>query len=333
MPGLVRTRHALAIRRKSSGSPGKFQNSGGKPEPAPASPADSDAATDPLDDSTSVHRRMDLLLLAKSSSTEATASPELDLRASTASTVPSTVVDDSFSLRSSSVSTTPPKAAISKSAAAPEEEKKKKVPEAEPAVVVKFTGKSAKLTPPPAPAPVPPTAVPKLELSKPSSSTTACSGSSPTSSRRRPLKSAMAHTCADTATATATPKPTQKSVQFSTLEIRTYPVTLGDNPSVSCGPPLTLDWNYTTTHTFGVESYESQRPPTSRRKLSEMALPQSLRIELLCEDARISLRTIEAQCREIERCKKQRRRTADSLRSAWLCRAVRKMAPKRRAEV
>ena len=31
---------------------------------------------------------------------------------------------------------------------------------------------------------------------------------------------------------------------FSTLEIREYDITLGDNPGGSQGPPLTLDWKY-----------------------------------------------------------------------------------------
>ena len=314
MPGLIRTRNALATRRRSSGN-------SGKPEPA-AAPTD-DSATDPLDDSTSVHRRMDLLL-AKSASVEEPKSAHTTggglLRASTASTVPSTVVDGE----------TPPKPAISSAEAAAPPGAENKVPEGkESRVVVMHTGESARLTPAPTPAPAPAPA--KLETSN-SSASSACSAVS----RRRSLKSAMARTCADTTTTTTaatvtstSTKPAKKSVHFSDLEIRTYPVTLGDNPSVSSGPPLTLDWNYTTTHTFAVETYESQRPPASRRKLPEMALPQSLRIELLCEDARISLRTIQAQCREVERCKKQRRRTVESLSSAWLCRAVKRMAPGR----
>ena len=329
MPGLVRTRHALAIRRKSSGSPGKFQNSGGKPEP-PASPADSDAATDPLDDSTSVHRRMDLLLAKSSSAGDEEAQGEF-LRASTVSTVPSTVVDVESPIRSSD--------------SPADEAKAKKVPEKgqQSRMFVQHTGESARLTTPPPTATAsvsavePPAEKPEISTSSGGSSYRSLDASS-SSSHRRPLKSAMARTCADTTaetsaaaitTTSAIPKPTTpKSVQFSNLEIRTYPVTLGDNPSVSSGPPLTLGWNYTSTHTFPVATYESQRPPASRRKLSEMALPQSLRIEMLCEDGRMSLRTIETACREVERCKRQRRRTVESLNSAWLCRAVKKMAPK-----
>ena len=149
--------------------------------------------------------------------------------------------------------------------------------------------------------------------------------------RRRPLKSALATTTVTSSTET---KKTPKTVQFSNLEIRTYPLTLGDNPSVSSGPPLTLDWNHETTHTFSVDAYESQlAPPEDRRPLAAMARPASLRIAILCDDARIGLRTVQATVREVEAVKRQRRRTVESLGSnpvaRLLRRAVCKCPPKR----
>ena len=147
---------------------------------------------------------------------------------------------------------------------------------------------------------------------------------------RRPLKSALA--TATSSSSTTEKKP--KTVQFSNLEIRTYPLTLGDNPSVSSGPPLTLDWNHETTHTISVDAYESQlAPPEDRRPLAAMARPASLRIAILCDDARIGLRTVQATVREVEAVKRQRRRTVESLGSnpvaRLLRRAVRKCSPKR----
>ena len=37
---------------------------------------------------------------------------------------------------------------------------------------------------------------------------------------------------------------TEHTVKFSTVEIRSFPMILGDNPSVSKGPPVTLAWDY-----------------------------------------------------------------------------------------
>ena len=35
-----------------------------------------------------------------------------------------------------------------------------------------------------------------------------------------------------------------KKVSFDSIEIRQYPRILGDNPSVSCGAPISLSWEY-----------------------------------------------------------------------------------------
>jgi hypothetical protein len=143
----------------------------------------------------------------------------------------------------------------------------------------------------------------------------------------KPDANAILKSAVNVAAVAATPPP-QKSVRFSTLEIRTYPITLGDNPSVSSGPPITLDWNPTSTQSFTVAAYESHRPPSSRRQSCELLLPQSLRIELLTDDAHVNIRAIVEACQEVAKCKRQRRRTVDALeRPWWQCRAIRKVVP------
>ena len=44
-----------------------------------------------------------------------------------------------------------------------------------------------------------------------------------------------------------------KRVQFSTVQIRSYPIILGDNPSVSAGPPIQLGWEISDTFQVSVE--------------------------------------------------------------------------------
>ena len=50
--------------------------------------------------------------------------------------------------------------------------------------------------------------------------------------------------CAADAAANASNNNLKKKVSFSNICVREYNVTLGDNPSVSSGAPLTLGWNF-----------------------------------------------------------------------------------------
>jgi len=61
-------------------------------------------------------------------------------------------------------------------------------------------------------------------------------------------------------------KKMKRNISFSTLEIRTYGVTLGDNPGGSGGPPLSLDWNYNESKALDIEEYEARRQPRRSRK-------------------------------------------------------------------
>jgi hypothetical protein len=52
----------------------------------------------------------------------------------------------------------------------------------------------------------------------------------------------------------------KKSVQFKTIEIFEYPITLGDNPSVTSGAPLTIEWEVQRKSKFLLEYFERHRP-------------------------------------------------------------------------
>lgn len=70
-------------------------------------------------------------------------------------------------------------------------------------------------------------------------------------------------------------------VSFALVEIREYPVLLGDNPGGVAGPPLALDWEIQAEHTMSLDEYEHGRPP--RRRERQLILPISRRIEILRE--------------------------------------------------
>lgn len=99
------------------------------------------------------------------------------------------------------------------------------------------------------------------------------------------------------------------SVSFDRVQIREYEITLGDNPSCSSGPPISLGWHYyeNEQREVPVESYEEGRDG-KRRDSDQMKIPADIRYETL-RNLRIPAGDIskaELTCAEI---KKQRQQT------------------------
>jgi hypothetical protein len=96
---------------------------------------------------------------------------------------------------------------------------------------------------------------------------------------------------------------TPKEVDWGELEIRTYEVILGDNPSASKGPPVAIGWTVLDEHRLDIDSYESLR--SSRRSKLDLILPSCYRDEWLREEgySRAELRNaiVEARCIKHER--------------------------------
>jgi hypothetical protein len=61
-----------------------------------------------------------------------------------------------------------------------------------------------------------------------------------------------------------------KSVSFGNIEVREYPMVLGDNPSCRDGLPVSLGWEYAQLCLMDVDDYEHDRPP--RRCLGDFVL-------------------------------------------------------------
>jgi hypothetical protein len=59
-------------------------------------------------------------------------------------------------------------------------------------------------------------------------------------------------------------------VRFHVIQVREYEQTMGDNPSVSYGTPISLDWEYEELEPVDLEVYEATRGP--RRPMRQMIL-------------------------------------------------------------
>ena len=68
-------------------------------------------------------------------------------------------------------------------------------------------------------------------------------------------------------------------VKFASIQVRDYEVTLGDNPSCSYGPPISLDWDYEEKEPICIDQYEETRDP--RRKMYQMHMLSRQRSNLL----------------------------------------------------
>jgi hypothetical protein len=59
----------------------------------------------------------------------------------------------------------------------------------------------------------------------------------------------------------------RSSISFGSVSVHTHPVTLGDNPAVSTGLPVTLDWKPVNSVCFDIDEYE--RMCQGRREKAE----------------------------------------------------------------
>ena len=96
------------------------------------------------------------------------------------------------------------------------------------------------------------------------------------------------------------------NISFSTLEIREYNITIGDNPGGCQGPPISLDWNYCPDSTVKmcIETYEEHRG--QRRAKHEMYMPASIRMWTLTENLGYSMIEIMDASKAAESIRKDR---------------------------
>jgi hypothetical protein len=97
----------------------------------------------------------------------------------------------------------------------------------------------------------------------------------------------------------------QASVRFDRVETREFDRTISDNPSVSCGIPIGLDWKYNPdTNIQDLEEYEDNRAP--RRLREQLALTPSARECMLLKDWGVTFRELH-QVNQENDCIRQKR--------------------------
>lgn len=93
------------------------------------------------------------------------------------------------------------------------------------------------------------------------------------------------------------------TVRFDMVEIRCYPIILGDNPSVSCGPPLSIDWHPINTFTFQIDDYENTtKVDGDQREFGATLIPNDWREQLLLHEG-VTKEELRQSNKEIKRIK------------------------------
>ena len=93
-------------------------------------------------------------------------------------------------------------------------------------------------------------------------------------------------------------------VAFKDVVIREYGQTVGDNPCVSYGPPISLDWDYEEFESVGIDEYEGSRG--QRRNLRQMILSYYQRRNLLTWQYGFSEEELKLAKRQANKAKSER---------------------------
>jgi len=118
-----------------------------------------------------------------------------------------------------------------------------------------------------------------------------------------------------------------KRVAFNTIEVREHDLTLGDNPSCSNGPPVSIKWEHNNSYQMSIDDYESDRG--SRREKHELVIPREVRLNLVKRDgvSRREIRDVIVENKKIrEQSRKNKVQNQNSGRETFM-HSVKKIVP------
>jgi len=93
-------------------------------------------------------------------------------------------------------------------------------------------------------------------------------------------------------------------VSFDRVNVRSYPIVLGDNPSVSKGAPISIDWQHFRQDNSDIDKYEEARQD-ARRSKTQMRIPYGVRYDIL-ENAGEHDKTVDDVVKEMDEIRKRR---------------------------
>merc|ERR1712113_295839 len=140
-------------------------------------------------------------------------------------------------------------------------------------------------------------------------------------------------------------KQHRRSVSFSNVQVREYDLCLGDNPSVSTGAPVSLDWSYKSEASYPLDEYEfemstfssssssflNDRSPSERFHLLRQLGYSRDEIAMASFTAKRIREEREQTVRQVER-KETIRYIVDKLPFAKFCRSRRQQRKQKREE-
>lgn len=109
----------------------------------------------------------------------------------------------------------------------------------------------------------------------------------------------------------------KRKVRFTSLEIREYPIQMGDSPASSRGVPITIGWEYYVAFQgVSIDAYEQHRPERRMQYQLKMESLQRIRILLEHSSAEYSPEEILRVIQQVDQLRMRRRRTVARLRFA-----------------